>query len=61
MKIIKRTFKANKYPKGSQERIKLNEEILTSEYQPDYKYILEVGNYQLKAFKTEGDAREYLN
>lgn len=60
MKIIKRTFEANKYPKGSQNKIKLNEEILTSEFQPQYKYILEVGSYQLKAFKTKQEAKEYL-
>lgn len=60
MKIIKRTFKANQHPEGSQERNKLNEELITSEYQPDYKYILEVGNYQLHAFKTREEAEEYL-
>lgn len=60
MNIIKRTFEALKHPKGSQERIKLNEELITSEYQPDYKYILEVGNYQLHAFKTRKEAEEYL-
>ena len=59
--IIKRTFEANKHPKGSQERIKLNEEIVTSEYQPSYKYILEVGGkYQLKAFRTNQEAKEYI-
>lgn len=60
MKIIKRTFQASQHPEGSQERNKLNEELITSEYQPDYKYILEVGNYQLHAFKTRDEAEEYL-
>lgn len=60
MKIIKRTFQASQHPEGSQERNKLNEELITSEYQPDYKYILEVGNYQLHAFKTREEAEEYL-
>lgn len=58
--ITKRTFKALKYPKGSMERDKLNEEILTSEYQPSYKYVLELGGrYQLKAFRTKKEAMAY--
>jgi len=32
MKIIKRTFAATNYPKGSYERMKLNEHATTSEY-----------------------------
>lgn len=60
MKIIKRTFEALKHPEGSPERIKLNEEIITSEYQPEYHYIVEAGNYQLHAFKTRKEAEEYL-
>lgn len=59
--IIKRTLEASKHPKGSKERIKLNEEIITSEYQPSYKYILEIGGkYQLKAFRTKREAYEYI-
>lgn len=61
LEIKKRTFEANKYPKGSLERNKLNEEILTSEYQPSYKYIIELnGKYQLKTFKTKREAEEYI-
>lgn len=60
MNIKKRTFEALKHPEGSPERIKLNEELITSEYQQDYKYIIEVGNYQLHAFKTRKEAEEYL-
>lgn len=60
MKIIKRTFKANQHPEGSLERNKLNEELITSEYQPEYHYIVESGNYQLHAFKTREEAGEYL-
>ena len=58
MKIIKKNLQST--PEGSLERNKLNEELITSEYQPDYKYILEVGNYQLHAFKTREEAEEYL-
>lgn len=60
MKIIKRTFQASQHPEGSPERIKLNEELITSEYQPEYHYIVESGNYQLHALKTREEAEEYL-
>jgi hypothetical protein len=36
--VIRRTFLASKYPKGSEERIALNKEWLTSEYMPSHKY-----------------------
>ena len=38
--ILKRTFEALSHPKGSEERKKLNEKSLTSEYMTSYKYIL---------------------
>lgn len=38
--ILRRTFEAAKYPKGSQEREKLNEDSVTGEYMTSYKYIL---------------------
>lgn len=60
MNITKRTFEALKYPKGSQKRIELNENIITSEYQQDYRYVLEIGDYQLIAFKTRSEAEEYI-
>ena len=60
IRIIKRTFEALKYPKGSAEREKLNEEIETSEYLEDEKYILEGGTYQLHSFKTLEEAEEYI-
>lgn len=37
--IIKRTFEAEKHPKGSPERAKLNENQITSEYMHGTKYI----------------------
>lgn len=38
--LIKRTFEAGKYPRGSQQRADLNLKAETSEYMPSYKYIL---------------------
>ncbi len=37
-KLIKRTFEAKKYPKGSIQRKKLNMNARTSEYMPSEKY-----------------------
>lgn len=42
VQILRRTFEANRYPKGSQERARLNEDALTSEYYPSHKYLLRV-------------------
>lgn len=38
-KIIKRTFEAAKYPKGSKEREELNSKAETSEYYTSKKYL----------------------
>ena len=38
--IKRRTFEAAKYPKGSKERNRLNEDLLTSEYMVSQKYTL---------------------
>ncbi len=38
VKIVKRTFEAKKYPKGSKKRRKLNKSCLTSEYFPEITY-----------------------
>lgn len=38
--IIKRTFEAKKYPKGSEERKSLNLKAETSEYMTSQKYLL---------------------
>ena len=37
--IIKRTFEAAQYPKGSEERKKLNEKVQTSEYFTSKKWV----------------------
>ncbi len=60
LEIKRRTFRALDYPKGSKERIKLNEEILTSEYLTDYKYIIQAGNHTFKTFKTFKECEDYL-
>jgi hypothetical protein len=39
--IIKRTFEALCYPKGSAERSRLNEDPTTSEYMPSKKYLVQ--------------------
>jgi hypothetical protein len=38
MKVVRRTFEAAKFPKGSPERDALNGDWLTSEYMPSHKY-----------------------
>ena len=38
MKVVRRTFEAAKYPKGSRERELLNQDWLTSEYMTSHKY-----------------------
>lgn len=56
-RIQKRTFEALTFAKGSSEREKLNEETLTSEYMPSYKYMISDTLYQ---FKTEQEAEQGL-
>ena len=38
MLVVKRTFEAANFAKGSPERQQLNADWLTSEYMPSYKY-----------------------
>jgi hypothetical protein len=38
MEILRRTFEAAKYPKGSEERARLNCDAVTSEYMTSYRY-----------------------
>jgi len=40
MIVRKRTFKANLYPTGSENRRVLNLSGITSEYMPSYKYVV---------------------
>jgi hypothetical protein len=36
--VLRRTFEAAKFPKGSTERARLNRDTLTSEYMTSYRY-----------------------
>jgi hypothetical protein len=38
--LLKRTFTARNHPKDSAERKTLNEDVLTSEYMPSYKFLV---------------------
>jgi hypothetical protein len=61
--IVKRTFEAKKYPKGSEERIKLNESAITSEYMPSYKYCIvdEQGKTNGRSYTSKADAEKALS
>jgi hypothetical protein len=67
--VIKRTFEAEKHPKGSPERAKLNEEGLTSEYMHSQKYTafihipanethLQITHH--RSFATKGQAEQWI-
>lgn len=61
MEVKKRTFEAEKYPKGSPERAKLNEKALTSEYYHSMKYIIidETGR-GIHTYRTKKEAEDSL-
>jgi hypothetical protein len=66
--LIKRTFAAAKYPKGSEERTLLNGDAATSEYLPSYRYLVRkpfimrdgtqnpVQKYIEQTFRTKAEA-----
>lgn len=56
--VVKRLFTALNYPKGSKERVKLNNNIETSEYFTSYKWGAVGGNYSL-SFKTKKEAENF--
>ena len=61
--ILKRTFEAKEYPKGSKERKRLNQWDTTSEYMPSYKWVYvspEGSRYQTRT-KREAEEKERLN
>ena len=58
--VTRRTFEAEKYPKGSQERDLLNMSAITSEYQHSHKYAAEGGCYLL-TFRTKREALAFAN
>ena len=53
--IIKRNFEALRYVKDSDERKKLNENPLTSEYMTSYKYA-RVTEKTMRLFRTKREA-----
>jgi hypothetical protein len=68
--VLRRTFEAENYPKGSPERIKLNEKALTSEYMHSMKYIARIyleANENMnevihkREFRTKAEAEEWIN
>ncbi len=65
MKILRRTFAAKNYPKGSEERARLNEMSATSEYMPSYKYVV-IEDHEtaatggLRSFRTKREAEEFV-
>lgn len=52
MDVIRRTFEAAQYPKGSEERARLNRDARTSEYMTSYRYMTSDG----ESFRTKGEA-----
>lgn len=60
MKIHKRTFEARKHPKGSEERKRLNDSAITSEYMPSYKYQV-IGDHFSFAYRTKSEAQAYVD
>ena len=52
MDVIRRTFEAAKYPKGSDERTRLNCDARTSEYMPSYRYLTS----DCRSWRTKAEA-----
>lgn len=58
MTVHRRTFEAKNHPKGSDERKRLNEDPVTSEYMPSYRYAAIGDNYRL-SFRSKKEAMEF--
>ena len=61
--IHKRNFKASQYPKNSETRRLLNEDVLTSEYMRSYKWQVKMllKNLPLtECFRTLKEAQQYI-
>jgi hypothetical protein len=50
--VVRRTFGAKRFPKGSPERARLNEHTLTSEYMPSHRYCVGRRGFRTKAEAT---------
>jgi len=57
--IIKRSFTALKFPKGSTPRNYYNETPEFSEYMPSYKYVVRTSKENCRTFKTKREAEDY--
>ena len=53
--IIKRTFAAERSPKGSPERARLSLDAATSEYMTSYKYVIQGPGFSI-ATRTKAEA-----
>ena len=62
MKVVSRTFEALKFPKGSPERTRLNEDWLTSEYMPSHGYGVrnDDGNHLPFTYRTKAEAEKKI-
>lgn len=58
--IVRRTFEAANYPKGSPERTKFNESNMTSEYMTSYRWAIIGENLSISA-RTLKEAKERVN
>jgi hypothetical protein len=58
IKVVRRSFEALNFPKGSPERERLNLKAETSEYMPSYRYMLSGGTRQ--SFRTKGEGEAHL-
>jgi hypothetical protein len=58
--VIRRTFEAAKHPKGSPERVKLNESVVTSEYMTTHKYAI-VGDHFSNSRRTKAEAEAFVD
>jgi hypothetical protein len=62
MEVKKRTFEAEKYPKGSPERVRLNMKALTSEYYHSMKYIIvDDTDRGIHVYRTKKEAQNNLS
>lgn len=58
--VKRRTFEAEKFPGGSDERAKLNCDTATSEYMHSYKYAV-VSFAPTMTFRTKSEAQDYAD
>ena len=57
--VIKRTFEAEQHPKGSPERAKLNENVVTSEYMHSHRYAI-IGDHFSNSRRSKAEAEAFV-